>query len=314
MRIRTIKPEFWVSENVGKLSRDARLLFIGLWSFADDSGRGRGALAAITGALFPYDADAIKRVDSWFCELERMGMARRYKGEDGSTYYDIPNWLKHQKIERPSRSRFPQFTEPSPNTHRGLTDISPLDQGTGNRDQGTGEQVPGNGGDCKGSEDPDRKSGGRKLFVPPTIEEVTTYCKDHAPRVDPERWWNYYSANGWRVGKNKMVSWHAAIATWERGERERRPTTTCTPAGHAIAVQWFASVFPDTRPTPQDLTGFGATFDRLMTERGQSDADLRGFIAWFAANKERKSMPTIGTPSALWDKWLALVQESERRV
>ena len=39
MRIRTIKPEFWPSEKLAKASREARLLFVGLWSMADDSGR-----------------------------------------------------------------------------------------------------------------------------------------------------------------------------------------------------------------------------------------------------------------------------------
>ena len=129
-----------MSESIGRLSRDARLLFIGLWSFADDSGRGRGAFAAISGALFPYDSDAVKRMEGWFSELEREGMVRRYKGEDGNCYYDIPKWLNHQKIEKPSKSRFPEFTEHSPNTPRILPAISALEQGTGNREQGPMEQ------------------------------------------------------------------------------------------------------------------------------------------------------------------------------
>lgn len=157
MRIRTIKPEFWVSESIGRLSRDARLLFIGLWSFADDSGRGRGALAAISGALFPYDSDAVKRIESWFLELERENMVRRYKGEDGNCYYDIPKWLNHQKIEKPSKSRFPEFTEYSPTIHRILPEISPLEQGTGNREQGPMEQGAGGVGVVGGASPTSRK-------------------------------------------------------------------------------------------------------------------------------------------------------------
>jgi uncharacterized phage protein (TIGR02220 family) len=138
MRIRSIKPEFWTSESVGRLSRDARLLFIGLWSFADDSGRGRGAFPAISGTLFPYDSDASKSLPRWFAELEAEGMVRRYKATDGNTYYDLPNWLKHQKIEKPSKSRIPVFTEDSPNTPRILPDISGEEQGAGSREQGMG--------------------------------------------------------------------------------------------------------------------------------------------------------------------------------
>jgi len=145
MRIRSIKPEFWTSESVGRLSRDARLLFIGLWSFADDSGRGRGAFPAISGTLFPYDSDASKSLPRWFAELEAEGMVRRYKSEDGNTYYDLPNWLKHQKIEKPSKSRIPEFTESSPNVRRILPEGSPLEQGAGSREQGAMEQGTGKG-------------------------------------------------------------------------------------------------------------------------------------------------------------------------
>jgi hypothetical protein len=136
MRIRTIKPEFWVSESVGRLSRDARLLFIGLWSFADDSGRGRGNIPVISGSLLPYDPDASKMVVKSMKELSDIGMIRIYKAEDGNTYYDIPKWLEHQKIEKPSKSRFPAFTEQSGNSRGIVGDISPLEQGTGNREQG----------------------------------------------------------------------------------------------------------------------------------------------------------------------------------
>lgn len=55
-----------------------------------------------------------------------------------------------------------------------------------------------------------------KRFVPPTIEEVTEYCLERNRGVDPERFYNYYESNGWRVGKNKMKDWRAAVRTWER--------------------------------------------------------------------------------------------------
>ena len=136
MRIRCIKPEFWVSESIGRLSRDARLFFVGLWSIADDSGRGRGILPYLSGALFPYDSDALNLMPKWFSELEKEKMVRRYIGPDGNHYFDLPNWLKHQKIEKPSPSKLPPFTESSPNPPRILPEGSGLDQGSGIRDQG----------------------------------------------------------------------------------------------------------------------------------------------------------------------------------
>lgn len=52
-------------------------------------------------------------------------------------------------------------------------------------------------------------------FIPPTLEEVTTYCQERDKGVDAQRWINHYTANGWMVGKVKMKDWKAAVRTWE---------------------------------------------------------------------------------------------------
>ena len=56
----------------------------------------------------------------------------------------------------------------------------------------------------------------RKNFIPPTLEDVQTYCKERNNGVDAERFINYYTSNGWQVGKNKMKDWKAAVRTWEK--------------------------------------------------------------------------------------------------
>ena len=56
----------------------------------------------------------------------------------------------------------------------------------------------------------------RKRFVPPTLEEVKAYCQERNNGVDAERFVDYYTSNGWLVGKNKMKDWKAAVRTWER--------------------------------------------------------------------------------------------------
>lgn len=58
----------------------------------------------------------------------------------------------------------------------------------------------------------------RKRFTAPTIEDVMAYCKERGNRVDPERFIDYYTSNGWKVGKNPMKDWKAAVRTWERRE------------------------------------------------------------------------------------------------
>jgi len=53
-------------------------------------------------------------------------------------------------------------------------------------------------------------------FVRPTLDDVTDYCMERGGLVDPQRWYAYYESNGWRVGKNPMKDWKAAVRTWER--------------------------------------------------------------------------------------------------
>jgi hypothetical protein len=56
----------------------------------------------------------------------------------------------------------------------------------------------------------------RKRFVVPTLEEVISYCRERNNNVDAERFIDYYTSNGWKVGKNPMKDWKAAVRTWER--------------------------------------------------------------------------------------------------
>ena len=59
-----------------------------------------------------------------------------------------------------------------------------------------------------------RKTASR--FTPPTLEEVKSYCLERKNNVDAQRFIDYYSSNGWKVGKNPMKDWTAAVRTWER--------------------------------------------------------------------------------------------------
>ena len=57
-----------------------------------------------------------------------------------------------------------------------------------------------------------------KSFSQPTTEEILNYCLERKNKVDPQRFFDHYTANGWLVGKNKMKDWKAAVRTWERNE------------------------------------------------------------------------------------------------
>jgi len=54
-----------------------------------------------------------------------------------------------------------------------------------------------------------------KRFIKPTIQEIKDYCLERKNNVDVNKFFNYYEANGWKVGKNAMKDWKACVRTWE---------------------------------------------------------------------------------------------------
>jgi hypothetical protein len=142
-RIRTIKPEFPHSESMGRVSRDARLCFIMLWTIADDEGRLRGNSRMLASLLFPYDDDAKKHMDGWLEQLSSEGCIARYE-VDGTSYIQVMNWRSHQKIDKPSASKIPPFNEHSRKFAK-VREASSLDL---DQDQGRDQGGEGRGSVC----------------------------------------------------------------------------------------------------------------------------------------------------------------------
>ena len=61
---------------------------------------------------------------------------------------------------------------------------------------------------------------GRKRFEKPSLADVQAYCAERGNTVDAQKFVDYYEANGWRVGKNPMKDWRAAVRTWERNNQQ----------------------------------------------------------------------------------------------
>jgi hypothetical protein len=78
----------------------------------------------LSSQLFPYDSDAPDLIGGWISELEKIGSIFFYI-VDGNRYLQITKWHKHQKIEKPTASRLPEFNETSPTCRRILSDVSP---------------------------------------------------------------------------------------------------------------------------------------------------------------------------------------------
>lgn len=111
-RIRSVKPDYWKSEDIAQLSWDARLVFIALWSYVDDNGVGRDNERLITAELFALEEDpaaTIAKVSRILDELSRGLRITRYTHE-GKAYLYVNGW-EHQRIDRPNKPRYPLPTD-----------------------------------------------------------------------------------------------------------------------------------------------------------------------------------------------------------
>lgn len=104
-----IDPNIWQSEDFSKLSTLGKLVFIGLFSLADDEGRGRCNPVYLKSTLFPYE-EGIRSadIDKTLSEIS-SNMSVIFYSCDGSSYYSLYNWNTWQKIDRPSESKIPEY-------------------------------------------------------------------------------------------------------------------------------------------------------------------------------------------------------------
>ena len=111
-RIRTIKPEFWTAEQVMELSRDARLLFVGMWNFCDDCGVHPAALKTLKAEVFPGDDITSEDVRRMIDEIIAQGLLCEFE-HAGRRWWYVTGW-KHQLINRPTPSRYPRPPRTAP--------------------------------------------------------------------------------------------------------------------------------------------------------------------------------------------------------
>lgn len=129
----------------------------------------------------------------------------------------IPNWNKHQTLDayekKKQRDRLYQAERRA--NQRALIEKSSDSQQTQSSDVAISDKEIEEDKDKDKDIEKDIKPK-RNRFVPPTLEEVQEYCQNRQNGVDPQRFIDYYTSNGWLVGKNKMKDWKAAVRTWER--------------------------------------------------------------------------------------------------
>lgn len=144
-RIRTIKPEFWASEALGRLSNLARLTYLGLINLADDDGRGRADESWLWGQLHSYQGPNVRRrFHGALLELRREDSDGipwvAFYEIGGCKYYWIPTFSTHQRIDRPKPSKLPAHPDSTIILRKVVERLS-QEQGSGIRDQGSGSDA-----------------------------------------------------------------------------------------------------------------------------------------------------------------------------
>ena len=136
-RIRTIKPEFWTSDQIVNCSTLARLLFIGLWSFCDDGGVHPASIKRLKMEVFPGDAIDDDAMGKLIGELVRADLVREFDA-GGERFWHVTGWHRHQRIDKPTirhprppdrlailPNDHPAFDESSMNARRDVVEPSP---------------------------------------------------------------------------------------------------------------------------------------------------------------------------------------------
>ncbi len=78
----------------------------------------------------------------------------------------------------------------------------------------------------------DKKKSAPMRFTPPTLEEVREFIVNNGyTLVNAEAFYNHYEAIGWKVGKNAMKDWHAAVRGWQSREKAQAPKVAEQPQG-----------------------------------------------------------------------------------
>jgi hypothetical protein len=111
-RIRTVKPEFWTSEQVVECSPLARLAFIGMWNFCDDNGVHPASCKTLKAEVFPGDDLTAADVQALVNELLQQRLLVEFHAESRRWWF-VTGW-HHQLINRPSKSRYPLPPRPAP--------------------------------------------------------------------------------------------------------------------------------------------------------------------------------------------------------
>jgi len=209
-RNRMINKETAEDVKIGKLSDSAKWLFIQLWILADDEGFLKNEPEWIKVKVWPYEIN--KDVNLFLQELFDLGLIETKNG-----IIKIKNFLNHQRIDKPQKSKLVDIFMSDSRKSRG--------QSAKGREESRLIEV--NIKEIEVKEKLNKKEENIKenkisriVFVKPTKTEIIDYINEKQLKVDSETFIDHYESNGWKVGKVPMKDWKATLRNWDRKTKE----------------------------------------------------------------------------------------------
>ena len=228
-RIRTIKPQFYDDIKIGRLSRDARYLYIALWVFADDVGVVNGDTIWLKSKVFPYDQIQIKQFEGWISELVKHGFIRLLS-HNGERFLYLPNFTRHQVINRPNYNelnipktlldkKLSAITDLSLINHGTITDLSLTIKGEEKERNKKGTNVPKE--NAAAAATLSRKENFGRSLIP----YVEKYGKDMIREFFD--YWTEFNKSKSKMRFEQQPTWETAkrLATWAKRERDYADNT-----------------------------------------------------------------------------------------
>lgn len=237
-RIRSIKPEFCVSDQIVECSTNARLLFVLMWMFCDDRGIHPVSFSKLKAECFPADPFTTEEVRIWVNELIRARLIGRFSAQ-GLDFWQVTGW-KHQKIDRPS-FKFPEpeslsFDEYSTND-RGLlvgrhppeskgvegsrvegSVVSPTAQPTLSPSEELSTAKPKTTTHASSTT-------GTRFTIPELPDEWRSFCVGERPDLDPVKTFDMFS-DFWKARPGSAgvkLDWLMTWRNWVRKEKLSLP-------------------------------------------------------------------------------------------
>jgi hypothetical protein len=231
MRIRTIKPEFWMHEGLAKCSEFARLLAIALLNWSDDEGYFMANPILIRGQVFPFLDDS-KIIPRSLQDLSFVGWIRLGKDNQGRDVGFVINFSKHQRVDKPKPSSIKgcaTFQDPSKNDPRSIRDES-KEEGKGMERNGTGkgrDSFARSGTSSDSMQISWNASGG---FTGIESKDITGW-QDAFPAIDIHR--QTAAANQWLLAnprKAKKSNYRRFLTSWFSRGQDRGGDVSSLPA------------------------------------------------------------------------------------